>query len=480
MRVARLGENRLHHEARAEHKSAEPVSVGVEIGDWPARDSALHRRARDRGRDAHDKARVKRARDQRGAPERLRLAAIGARNDIGRRLARQRRDRADRRFLHLFVDRRGADVERAAKNIGKAKDVVDLIGIVGAAGADHRIGARGDRKLGHDLRCRIGQREDQRIPRHLRDELRLQNSPCGKAQENIGAFDDVLEGARRGLARVSRLPAVHQFLAALVDDALDVADENVFFDRAERDEKIERSERGRACARDDDLDLVNRLACEFERIGHRRRDDDRGAVLVVVKDGNAHASFRPFLDVETFRPLDVLEVDAAEGWLERDDDVDELVDVGFVDLDVEDVDARELLEEYRLALHHRLTGERADRAEAEHCGAVGEHGDEILARRQMVRLVRVRRDRLAGEGDARRIGEREVALIGERLCRRDLQLAGARLAMEMQGVGFKVGRAFACHISVPCKVRGDSCPGRRAAASAKLTGQIVRARSRRA
>ena len=45
------------------------------------------------------------------------------------------------------------------------------------------------------------------------------------------------------------------------------------------------------------------------------------------------------------------------------------------------------------------------------------------------------RDRLAGEGDAGRIGEREVALVGERLGRRDLQLAGPRLAMEMQGVG---------------------------------------------
>ena len=45
---------------------------------------------------------------------------------------------------------------------------------------------------------------------------------------------------------------------------------------------------------------------------------------------------------------------------------------GRVDLDVEDVDAGELLEQHRLAFHHRLGGERADIAEAEHGRAVGD------------------------------------------------------------------------------------------------------------
>src|SRR5438105_352513 len=45
------------------------------------------------------------------------------------------------------------------------------------------------------------------------------------------------------------------------------------------------------------------------------------------------------------------------------------------------------------------------------------------------RLAGVRRDRLAGSGHPRRIGEREVALVGERLRRRDLELSRARPAM---------------------------------------------------
>jgi hypothetical protein len=49
----------------------------------------------------------------------------------------------------------------------------------------------------------------------------------------------------------------------------------------------------------------------------------------------------------------------------------------LVDLDVEAVDAGELLEEHGLALHHRLGGLGADVAEAEHGGAVGDHRDEV-------------------------------------------------------------------------------------------------------
>ena len=156
-------------------------------------------------------------------------------------------------------------------------------------------------------------------------------------------------------------------------------------------------------------------------------------MLIVVEHGNAHAGLRLLLDLETFRTLDVLEIDAAERRLERDDDVDELVDVQFRHFNVEHVDAGEFLEQNRLAFHHRLGGERADRAETEHRSAVGEDGDQVLARGVDRRTVGVGRDRLAGKGDAGRIGEREIALVGERLRRPDLKLAGPRRAVKHAG-----------------------------------------------
>ena len=59
--------------------------------------------------------------------------------------------------------------------------------------------------------------------------------------------------------------------------------------------------------------------------------------------------------------------------------VDELVDVLGVDLEVDGIDVGEALEQDRLAFHHRLGGQRAEIAEAEDGGAVGDDGDHVAA-----------------------------------------------------------------------------------------------------
>ena len=45
--------------------------------------------------------------------------------------------------------------------------------------------------------------------------------------------------------------------------------------------------------------------------------DDGRAVLIVVEDGNVHLLLEPLLDDEALGRLDVFQVDAAEGGLER-------------------------------------------------------------------------------------------------------------------------------------------------------------------
>ncbi len=59
----------------------------------------------------------------------------------------------------------------------------------------------------------------------------------------------------------------------------------------------------------------------------------------------------------------------------------ELVRVLFVDLDIEHVDVGEFLEQHALAFHDRLGRQRADVAKAQHGGAVGDHADQVAARR---------------------------------------------------------------------------------------------------
>ena len=117
----------------------------------------------------------------------------------------------------------------------------------------------------------------------------------------------------------------------------------------------------------------------MQRVDQAGGGDDRRAVLVVVEHRDVHQFAQALLDDEAIRRLDVLEIDAAERGAEIAHAIDELVDVLGVDLEVDRIDVGEALEEDRLAFHHRLRGERAEIAEAENSGAVGDDGDHVAA-----------------------------------------------------------------------------------------------------
>jgi hypothetical protein len=188
--------------------------------------------------------------------------------------------------------------------------------------------------------------------------------------------------------------------------------------------------------------------------------------LVVVEDRDLHPLAQLALDVEAVRRLDVLEVDAAEGGFERGDAVDQLVEVLLVDLDVEHVDAGELLEQHALAFHHRLGGQRADVTQAEHGGAIGHHRDQVAARGIAEGVVRVGRDLLAGRGHAGRVGQRQVALVRQRLGSGDGHLARRRELVVLEGVAAQLGALFfvAGHglsrggLTGPCHGTGEPGP----------------------
>ena len=455
--AGRLGgrEDRLHHQPRAEHEAGQAVDVGRPVLDRPRCDLGFASGLGDGRRNAQDQPGIERRGDQEIGPEHRRLAGIGARRDVRRLLAGECGDGAHRRHLHLLVDGARTAVERPAEDVGKAQHVVDLVREIRAAGADHRVGPRRARHLRHDLRVRIGERQDQRLCRHMGEQFRLQHAGRRQAEEDVGAVDHIGQRTRLGVLDVRVLPAVHLVDAALVGDAEAVGDPDVLVPGAQRHQQIEAGKCRGAGARRHDLDVADRLAGELQRVEHSRRHDDRRAVLVVVEHRDAHPGLQPLLDLKTFRRLDVLEVDAAEGRLERRDRLDHAVDFRRVDLDVEHVDAGEFLEQHRLALHHRLGGERADIAEAEHGRAVGDDADQIGAAGVVGGGVRIVMDGEARRRHARRIGERQVALVAERLGRLDLQLSGNREFVEIQRRLVEIGQLRLLGVSVhEC----PSCP----------------------
>ena len=262
--------------------------------------------------------------------------------------------------------------------------------------------------------------------------------------------DDVGQLARRRLLRVARLVRVHLLLAAHIDHAGAVGDEDVAHRQPETDDAGPGRPAPRRPRRSDELDFGDVLADMLQRVQDRRGGDDGGAMLVVVEDRDLHALAQLRLDVEALRRLDVLEVDAAEGRLHARDGLDQRVGVVFGQFDVEHVDTGELLEQAGLAFHHRLAGQRADVAEAQHRGAVGDHGHQVGARGEVASpRAGSSSDRHAGIGHARRIGQRQVALGGHRLGRRDRDLARRRDA-----VVFECGFAqVVCHGSLLSSVR---------------------------
>ena len=158
-------------------------------------------------------------------------------------------------------------------------------------------------------------------------------------------------------------------------------------------------------------------------------DDDRRAVLVVVKHWDVQKLAKLLLDREAFRCLDVFEVDAAEGRRQRPDDADDLFGIGGVDLDIEDVDVGKALEQQTLALHHRLAGLRAEVAETENGAAVADDADQIAFGGVLVRLLGIVGDFLDRDGDARGVGQAQVVLGQAGLRRNHLDLALAALGM---------------------------------------------------
>jgi hypothetical protein len=197
---------------------------------------------------------------------------------------------------------------------------------------------------------------------------------------------------------------------------------------------VEAGDRRGAGAGGHQLDAADVLADDLQGVEQGGAGDDRGAVLVVVEDRDVHALAQLLLDVEALGRLDVFEVDAADGRLQHGDRVDQLVRIVLGQLEVEHVDPGEFLEQAALAFHDRLRGQRTDVAQAEDRGAVGDDRHQVAARGVLGGHGRIGGDFFAGIGHARRIGQRQVALVRQRLGRHDLDLAAGRAAVVFEGV----------------------------------------------
>jgi len=181
-------------------------------------------------------------------------------------------------------------------------------------------------------------------------------------------------------------------------------------------------------------------------------------VLVVVEHRDVEQLAKPCLDLEAARSGDVLEVDASEPRGDCHDSLHNLVRIGGRETDGPCVDTGELLEEDRLAFHHGQGRLRADVAEPEHGGAVGDDRDRVGLAREAPDQFGIVGDCAAGARDTRGVRHREVIRRLERHPGGDLELSAA---MEPQGA---VGDVFDFDSVLRAHRRrdpGDCAPRRR-------------------
>ena len=415
--------------------------IGLHVGDRLARHAGIHGGLGDRRRHVGDQPRIERHRDDVVGPV-FRPGAVGGGDLVRHVLARELGERAGGRDLHLHIDGGRAHVERAAEDVGEAEHVVDLVRIVGAPGRHDGVGAHGRDLLDRDLRVGIGHGEDDRLRRHQLDHVLGDRALDRQPEEDVGVDHRLLQRARRGLHRVGRLPLVHAFGAALVDDTLGVAQDQVLGREADRLEQFEAGDAGGAGAVADQPGRLDVASGEIERIEQARGGDDRGAVLIVVEHRDVEQLAQPLLDDEALRRLDVLEIDAAPALAEQLHAIDDLVGILGGHFEIDGVDVGKALEQHRLAFHHRLGRERAEVAEPEDRGAVGDDGDEIAFGGVVVGLQLVLGDRQHRNGHAGRVGQRQVALGRHRLGGDHFQLARPALAVKVERFLISKNRAL--------------------------------------
>jgi hypothetical protein len=266
--------------------------------------------------DFHHQARVKWLGDQVLWAKRQGLAHIGGCHDFALLGLRQLGNRVHGRDFHLQRDGGGAAVQRTPEDVGEAQDVVDLVGVVGAAGGHDGVVAHGFDVFGVDLGVGVGQRKNQRLGGHGLDHVLLEHTTGRQTQEHVGTGNHFAQRAVIGFLHKLDLVFVHQFGAAFVDHARQIGDPDVFARDAQLDQQTQTSQGRCACAGGDQLDFLGVFADDFEAVQNGRAHHDGGAMLVVMKDRDLHALAQFALNVEAIRRLDVFEVDATKRRLQ--------------------------------------------------------------------------------------------------------------------------------------------------------------------
>ncbi len=328
------------------------------------------------------------------------------------------------------------------------------------------------RQLRTDLRIRVGAGEDNRIGSHAQQPFRGKQVGTGQTHEHIGAVQRVVQRPLVGFVGEHRLVLV-EIVTTGMDHALAVDHEDVLDLRAEADQQLHAGSGGGAGTEADDLRVLDGLAGDFQGVEHAGRSDDGGTVLVVMEYGDIALLDQRTLDLEALRCLDVLEVDAAEGDGDALDGIDESLRAFRIDFDIEYIDAGETLEQHALAFHNRFRCQRAQIAQTENGGAIGNHRHQVALACVLIGERRVTPDFAYRCGNARAVCQRKIARSCGGLGQLDTQLSGTGIGVIVESGSFKVSHGISAFIFTWDRQAIEHTPTRRALTTCSEAGLVA-------
>ncbi len=112
------------------------------------------------------------------------------------------------------------------------------------------------------------------------------------------------------------------------------------------------------------------FADRFRSVDEACKDNDRGAVLIIMHDGNVERFDESAFDLKALRRSDIFEVNTSKRRRDRKHGLDNLFRILRVKYNRPRINPCKLLEDERFALHNRQRAIGANVSEPEHCRAV--------------------------------------------------------------------------------------------------------------
>ncbi len=200
------------------------------------------------------------------------------------------------------------------------------------------------------------------------------------------------------------LPGVHPLFAARINHSGAVDHAHIFLLQAHAYQQIYTGNTGSTSARNHQLHLGKFFFDYAQTIVNGRSCHNCSAVLIVVEYRNLHALAQFFLHHKTFRCFDIFKIDTTKSGFQAGNNIYQFVDIGFIYLNIKDINIGKLFKQYRLALHHRLGCQRSYIAQSQNCSTVGDNRHQIAARSNRGNLSGVVYNQLTGMGHSGGIG----------------------------------------------------------------------------